>query len=161
MQKAKSSCAHCICQNLQTKDGRQSYVQQAFLLTNERCLNTFQGYNQLPVKTCFTKRENYVVHGRRLGRLRACPRHQLLCLAGPSRCTVISVISMLERASVRLGVSSLHRGVGPSMAGRPMLHTPSDDVTDHHSYTQFPCQGPEPCCSSLLSRFSPFSWACL
>lgn len=42
-----------------------------------------------------------------------------------------------------------------------MFHTPLDDVTDHHGYTQFPPQGAEPCFSSLLSRFNPFSHPCL
>lgn len=68
---------------------------------------------------------------------------------------------MLDRASVSLRVSSLHRVMGPSTAGRLMFHTPLDDVTDHHGYTQFPPQGAEPCFSSLLSRFNPFSWPCL
>lgn len=83
------------------------------------------------------------------------------CLSGPSPCTIIRChFSARQNSCETQGFVSSQRHA-PNMAGRPMLHTPSDDVIYHHGYTQFLPQRAEPCFSSLLSRFNPFSWPCL
>lgn len=83
------------------------------------------------------------------------------CLSRPSPCTIIrGHFSARQNSCETQGFVSSQRHA-PNMAGRPMLHTPSDDVIYHHGYTQFLPQRAEPCFSSLLSRFNPFSWPCL